>query len=227
MTGLKLLVLRLHRRQPVVNPLRSHPIMDKRRFLRATLASTALPGLALAAPAKGSLDPQPAGPTLLTLSGEVAHPNRGRLDPALDQLLSKHGVRFERAHCFTHADLAALPAVEIRPTLEYDGRPHRLRGPLLSRLLDIAGVNRSAGVTLSLRALDGYTVELSVAELQRRAVIIATHIDGAPLPLGGLGPLWAVFDPATQPDLAARPLAERFAQCPWGLYSVHAGQSTG
>ena len=36
-----------------------------------------------------------------------------------------------------------------------------------------------------------------------------------------------VFDPATQPDLAARPLPERFAQCPWGLYAVHAGRSTG
>lgn len=200
--------------------------MDKRHFLRAALASAALPGAALAAPAGDPLGARQAGPTLLTLSGEVAHPNRGRLDPALDQLLAKHGVRFERARSFTYADLAALPAVEIRPTLEYDARPHRLRGPLLSHLLDIAGADRSAGVTLSLRALDGYTVELSFAELQQRAVIVATHIDGAPLPLGGLGPLWAVFDPAAQAGLAARPLPERFAQCPWGLYSVHAGRST-
>lgn len=201
--------------------------MDKRHFLRATLASAALPGATLAAPAGGLPGARQAGPTLLTLSGEVAHPNRGRLDPALDQLLAKHGVRFERARSFTYADLAALPAVEIRPTLEYDARPHRLRGPLLSHLLDIAGADRSAGVTLSLRALDGYTVELGFTELRQRAVIVATHIDGVPLPLGGLGPLWAVFDPATQAGLAARPLPERFAQCPWGLYSVHAGHSTG
>ena len=149
--------------------------MDKRHFLRATLASAALPGAALAAPAGGPPGARQAGPTLLTLSGEVAHPNRGRLDPALDQLLAKHGVRFERARSFTYADLAALPAVEIRPTLEYDARPHRLRGPLLSHLLDIAGADRSAGVTLSLRALDGYTVELGFTELRQRAVIVATH----------------------------------------------------
>jgi hypothetical protein len=201
--------------------------MDKRRFLRTTLASAALPGLALAVPAKGSPGAQPAGPTLLTLSGDVRHPNRGGLDPALDQLMSKHGVHFERARCFTYADLAALPAVAIRPTLEYDGEAHDLRGPLLTRLLDIAGADRSPGATVGLRALDGYNVELGLTELQRRNLIVATHLDGRPLPLGGLGPLWAVFDPMTLPELAARPLPERFAQCPWGLYSVHVGAAAG
>ena len=38
--------------------------------------------------------------------------------------------------------------------------------------------------------------------------------------LGGLGPLWAVFDPGRVPELAARPLAERFASRPWALYHV-------
>lgn len=201
--------------------------MDKRRFLHATLASAALPGVALAAPTKGSPGALPAGPTLLTLSGDMTHPNRGRLDPALDQLMSKHGVHFGQARCFTYADLAALPAVEIRPTLEYDGKAHDLRGPLLTRLLDIAGVGRSPKATLSLRALDGYNVELGLAELWRRSLIVATHLDGRPLPLGGLGPLWAVFDPMTLPELAARPLPERFAQCPWGLYSVHVSEAAG
>lgn len=202
--------------------------MDKRRFLHATLASIALPGAALAAPGRASPKAPPAGPALLTLSGALAHPNRGPLDPALDQLMCKHGVQFERARSFTYADLAALPAVEIRPTLEYDAKAHRLRGPLLTRLLDIAGAaGRSPQATVGLRALDGYNVELSLAELQRRALIVATHLDGTPLPLGGLGPLWAVFDPAQLPELAARPLPERFAQCPWGLYSVHVGEAAG
>lgn len=198
--------------------------MDKRRFLHAALASAALPGAALAAPGK---TPAAAGPTLLTISGELAHPNRGRLDPALDQLMSKHGVHFDKARSFTYADLATLPAVEIRPTLEYDAKPHTLRGPLLSRLLDIAGAGRPAEATVGLRALDGYNVELSLAEVRRRALIVATHIDGTPLPLGGLGPLWAVFDPVTLPELGARPLPERFAQCPWGLYSVHVADAAG
>ena len=38
--------------------------------------------------------------------------------------------------------------------------------------------------------------------------------------LGGLGPLWAVFDADRYPDMAAKSLPERFAQCPWGLYHL-------
>jgi hypothetical protein len=51
-------------------------------------------------------------------------------------------------------------------------------------------------------------------------MIVATHLDGQPMPLGGLGPLWAVYDADRVPQAAARPLAERFAQCPWALYHI-------
>ncbi len=40
----------------------------------------------------------------------------------------------------TFAALATLPAVKIRPTLEYDGRPHTLKGPLLTDVARAAGV---------------------------------------------------------------------------------------
>ncbi len=108
------------------------------------------------------------GPALLTLSGAIARPNRGALDPALDQLMSKHGLAF-----------------------------------------------------------DGYTVELGATDLRRLSPIVATHLDGTPLPLGGLGPLWAVHDADRIPELAALPLTERFAQCPWGLYSIHVAAAGG
>jgi len=35
------------------------------------------------------------GPALFTRSGAIARPNRGALDPALDQLMSKHGLAFD------------------------------------------------------------------------------------------------------------------------------------
>ena len=41
-----------------------------------------------------------------------------------------------------------------------------------------------------------------------------------PLALGGLGPVWAVFDADRVPALAAKPLAERFGNCPWGMYHL-------
>lgn len=190
------------------------PSMQRRHFL----ATTALGLAALPACAPAQI-PTP-GPTLLTVSGAVEPGNRRALDPALDQLMHKHGVAFERAHAFDFAALAALPAVTIEPTLEYDARPHVLSGPLLLDVLGAAGARPPDEAQLLLRALDGYAAPVSVRHAREHGFIVATHLDGAPIPLGGLGPLWAVFDADRFPDVAARPLSERFVLCPWGLYSV-------
>lgn len=197
--------------------------MNKRHFLHTALLAAAAPALPSARAAALPVD----GPALLTVSGALTRPNRGALDRALDQLMGKHGLAFDQARSFTFTDLAALPAIEIRPTLEYDARVHALRGPLLATVLEHAGAALGETTMLVLRAFDGYTVELGAADLRRLSPIVATHLDGAPLPLGGLGPLWAVHDADRIPALAARPLAERFAQCPWGLYSVHVGAAGG
>jgi hypothetical protein len=59
--------------------------------------------------------------------------------------------------------LARLPAVTIRPTLEYSAKPHRLFGPLLGSVVEATGVASDARVMLALRAIDGYTVAVSLA----------------------------------------------------------------
>lgn len=197
--------------------------MNKRAFLRAAAGAAALPLFARADAAPASA----AEPVVLTVSGGVAHPNRGPLDPALDQLMHKQGLAFAKGRTFTFADLAALPAIEIRPTLEYDAKPHVLRGPALDRVLEAAGAPVADDAPLVLGAFDGYRVELKRADARDLGFIIATHIDGSPLPLGGLGPLWAVFDADRIPALAAKPLNERFAACPWGLYSIHLPERVG
>ena len=51
-------------------------------------------------------------------------------------------------------------------------------------------------------------------------MIVATSVDGVPLGIGGLGPLWAVYDADRLPDFKDRPLQQRFALCPWGLYLI-------
>ena len=50
--------------------------------------------------------------------------------------MMKHGAKFERAFEFDSALLAQLPSVAIEPTLEYDARPHKLSGPLLSSVIE-------------------------------------------------------------------------------------------
>ena len=199
---------------------------SKRRFLSTGIVTSLAAGAtvtlsACASPA--ARGPGAASPTLLTLTGTV-RPNRGPLDKALDQMMAKQQITFERAHQFDFAALTRLPARDMRPTLEYDAKVHTLRGPLLTDVLTAAGAPvQDPALPLALRAIDGYTVPLTLGEARRLGFIVATHLDGAPMPLGGLGPLWAVLDADRIPELAVKPLPERFAQCPWGLYHVAVG----
>jgi len=195
---------------------------ETRRFLAAGLLGAALsPAASAASPAaKPDRAPASAGPGLLTVNGQLGRSNRGPLDPALDQLMVKHGLAFEKAFQFDSASLARLPVTTIEPTLEYDAKVHRLGGPLLTAVVEAAGVAPGAAVMLILRAIDGYKVGVSMADARAYRMIIATSIDGAPLSLGGLGPLWAVYDADRLPAFKDKPVKERFGLCPWGLYSI-------
>jgi hypothetical protein len=195
--------------------------MHKRTFFKgAALAGLAPLATVQAAQAATASQDAGRGPALLTVTGAIAQSNRGPFDPVLDQMMHKQQVSFTRAYAFDAAALAALPAVEIRPTLEYDAKPHRLRGPLLLDVLARAGAHVNDKSTLTLRAVDGYNVELTGAQARTRRVIVATHVDGGPMPLGGLGPLWAIYDADRVPEMAALPLPQRFQQCPWALYHI-------
>lgn len=193
--------------------------MKKRQFLgAAALAAGALPALPVIAaqPAPGAVK----GPTLLTITGAIATPNRGPFDPFRDQMMHKQQLNFTKAFAFDFAMLAALPAIDIAPTLEYDGKPHRLRGPLLTEVLAAAGARTGDATVLLLRAVDGYASTLTLAQARARRMIVATHLDGQPMALGGLGPLWALHDADRVDELAALPLTQRFANCPWALYHI-------
>jgi len=191
--------------------------MDKRKFMGvAALGATALPGLAQA-----QLAPKAQkGPTVLTVSGLIGAGNRGALDPALDQMMAKQKIKFDKAQAFDFATLAALPAVTIKPTLEYDNKPHTLKGPLLADVLKASGVKLTDKTTVFVRAVDGYAAQVTAAELTKYRFIVATHMDGQPLSLGGLGPLWAVYDADRFPEMAAKPISARFAWCPWATYHI-------
>ena len=161
-----------------------------------------------------------SGPTLLTVSGLIGSGNRGPLDPALDQMMSKHGIQFSKAFALDATALNRLPRVTIKPTLEYDGKVHALSGPMLDVVLGAAGVVTSQSFQLGLRAVDGYNVGISLADARSYRMIVATHIDGQPLALGGLGPQWAVYEADALAPFKDKPLKERFGLCPWGLYHI-------
>ena len=145
--------------------------MDKRRFLEASLlgamAAGGASGPAAAArkgtaPARGTA----AGPTLLTVSGLISAGNRGALDPALDQLMAKQKLAFAKAQTFDFAALTALPATTIQPTIEYDGKPHALSGPLLVDVMAASGVAPNARTVFFVRAIDGYAAQIGGGRTQ-------------------------------------------------------------
>jgi hypothetical protein len=192
--------------------------MKKRNFLLGA-------GIAAACTAAWPLERRRLHPTpdtmpVLTVFGRISRSNRGRVDKVHDQLLKRHAVTFDRAFTYTLADLLELPALPIVPTLEYDARPHVLRGPTLVNVLLAAGVDTEAALQVGIRALDGYRVMLPMAQVRERTLILATHLDDKPLSIGGLGPLWAVFNPVSVPSLRDKPLTERYAECPWGTYCI-------
>lgn len=189
--------------------------MHKRNFLAALAgAGAGLSTAGFAQPARES-----AGPALLTVTGQVTRTNRGPLDPVLDLMMAKQKLAFDKAYAFDFAQLTQLPPEAIKPTLEYDGKPHLLAGPLLATVLQACG---ATGDRLVMRAVDGYAPAISRSEMQRYRFIVATHLDGRPMPLGGLGPLWAIYDADRFPEMTARPLDQRFSLCPWGLYHIEA-----
>ena len=196
--------------------------MNKRKFLSSAALAGLLPTLSAEA-AAGTVNASVKGSTgLLTISGALAKGNRGPLDPALDQMMAKQGIQFTKAWVFDAAALYRLPAVTIQPTLEYDAKVHRLSGPLLTTVLKAAGVNTDtdSALQLGLRAVDGYHIWLSLADVRSYRMLVATHIDGQPLAIGGLGPQWAVYDADRLPQFKDKPLKERFSLCPWGLYHI-------
>lgn len=189
--------------------------MNKRQFLTtAAISGAALPSLIHAKEAV-----KPVGPALLTVTGAIGRANRGPIS-VLDQMMHKQKLQFDKGYTFDFATLLAIPAHAIQPTLEYDNRPHSLRGPSLADVIKVTGAPLRESTRLLLRAVDGYAVTLSLAEVLKYRFIVATHLDGRPMPLGGLGPLWAVYDTDRFPEMRAKPVNARFALCPWALYPI-------
>ena len=165
------------------------------------------------------------GPILLTVSGLIGVGNRGPIDPALDKMMSKQMIKFDRAYAFDFAALLALPSVTIKPTLEYDNKVHTLRGPLVVDVMKACAVKMHSKISLFMRAVDGYAAQVSAVDVEKYRYIVATHIDGQPMALGGLGPLWGIYDADRFSNMVSKPVAERFVTCPWATYHIEVKES--
>lgn len=195
--------------------------MKKRQFLTNTLGLLAGAVSSSASLAENSSKTQPKTQTILTIVGDIKHSNRGKLDPVRDQFMYKHGVKFDKGYTFALQDLEQFSAKTIQPTMEYDARVHKLSGSRLMDVLNHVGIEeKSSKTSLILRGIDGYSPEVQLSDAQKYDFILATQMDNELLAIGGLGPLFAIYDADRIAEFAKKPLNQRFVACPWGLYCI-------
>lgn len=168
--------------------------------LRSWVGIAAAALLLGASNATGAMEaPQPSGAVILTVAGKIAHSNRGPLEPKRDGFLNHHEVAFERALQLDRQMLAGLEQGAVRARPSALSAAATFTGPLLHEVLKLAGANPA---TVRFLALDGYGAELTGPDLRDKTWILATEMDGRPLALGGLGPIWLMRPPASGVELA-------------------------
>jgi len=69
-------------------------------------------------------------------------------------------------------------------------------------LADVLAAAGATGSTVTVKALDGYQVDLDLAEAVANGAVIALKRDGMPFAIGDYGPTHLVFPRAERADLA-------------------------
>jgi hypothetical protein len=139
------------------------------------------------------------GPVLLTVTGEVANPNRGAIDPDFDKLFVFNNVSFDKAMEFDLGALHQLPQTTVRADFPMGGETVEFTGPLLKDVLEAAG---AVGESVTVQAMDGYSVEVPAEEMLAKGAVVALARDGKPLGIGSFGPTQIVFPRGDRADLA-------------------------
>jgi len=122
----------------------------------------------------GDTVPHRTGPTVLTVDGKISQTNA---DNALKLDMET---------------LESIGVIEYKVNDPFAKKNILYSGVLLSELLKVAGADKNA-TTLTLWALDDYSVDMKISDSDRWPVMIATKADGAYMPLDQKGPLISVF----------------------------------
>ena len=158
-----------------------------RRTLLASTGAASLAPLAQAAPvATRTCFFNGLQPVVLTVSGQGIEPNRGGLDAARDRMLVQQGNQFDAAWSCSLDAIASLQERRMRIRIEYDDAMHELSGPLLETVLQAAGLDIAkamrGGHWITMQAVDGYRVQMPLAQAMRWGFVVATQMDGQPRP---------------------------------------------
>jgi hypothetical protein len=99
----------------------------------------------------------------------------------------------------TPADFIKITPFEINTVVDtLSEGSHRVHGVLGRELLKHYG---STGTTLRVIGLDGYTIDVPVADLMNYDVVLANEIDGKELSVRDKGPAWLIYPVSQHPEL--------------------------
>ncbi|WP_075214221.1 molybdopterin-dependent oxidoreductase [Mongoliimonas terrestris] len=145
------------------------------KILALLAAAVLVAGLSPAA----ALD-KPTGPVVLTVKGAIANTN------------SDAGAEFDLAM------LTALPGRVTEVETPWTSGKPRFEGPLARAVLEAVG---ATGTMLKVTALNDYSADVPVEDLEKHDVILATTMDGKPMSVRDKGPLFIIYPFDAEPDL--------------------------
>lgn len=163
-----------------------------RRLILALVLLVGPAGHALA------LDP-PKGPVILTVSGALGTTNA--------EVDGRRVARIDRDM------LAALPQRAFRTATPWHTGTPEFRGPTLRDVLALVGAR---GREMRVIAINDYASSVPVADAELD-VVLATHIDGTPIPVREKGPLFIVYNFDGQPRLRTE---QYFSRSVWQVKSI-------
>jgi hypothetical protein len=147
-------------------------------MIRAVKLSAALAWISIAlvsspsqAAAEESL-PQPTGPVILTISGDITKTNNG----------DKAEFDLEMLH--------ALGTRAMSVTTSWTDGTQEFSGALMRDLMSAVGAK---GKTVEAVALNDYTYAIDIEDFSLYPVILATKLNGKILKIRDKGPLWIVY----------------------------------
>ena len=149
------------------------------RLIRFGLFAFRLRGGAAAALDEPALG-EPAGPVILTVTGNVGEAGEERT------------IRFDRAM------LEALGVTTLRTSTAWTAGVSEFEGVLARDLLEAVGAQGSAVIAT---ALNDYITSIPLEELYRYPVLLAFKMDGEYLKIRDKGPLWIIYPRDQFPEL--------------------------
>lgn len=94
--------------------------------------------------------------------------------------------------------LKSLPSITVTTETIWTNQKHEYKGVLLSTLLEKASAK---GSTLSMTALNDYTIEVPIETLTRHKAFIAYEQDGKEMKIRNKGPLWLLYPFSDAPEI--------------------------